>query len=172
MAVKSPEQFDIAQALAAQSEHARYFDFCIETRFADFICGGQLHCSKQFEFFEMARFDVLQQYEQFLAREGYDALRTEAHPVFFVVAKTDYTNIRPVTRAEKVLVRTRLIVQNIPVLEFHQALLQANSSHVCAEAVIKIAIVDENMATIRNWTQSIQRSMLMFVLEEWKGVET
>lgn len=152
--------------MASQQTQARCFDELITTRFADFICGGQLHCSKQFEFFEMARFEVLRQYEQFLARRSYPALRTPEQPIFFVVAKADYTSLRPVLQTPEIWIRTRLMVQNIPVLEFRQALLLPKTQEICAEAVIKIAIVDHNMAMIQNWTQSIQQSMLAFVLEK------
>lgn len=151
--------FDLSRALAEQSQKARWFETTFQTRFADYVHGGKLHCAKCFEFFEMARFDLLSRFKLILDESSAEHMME----YFFLVAKVDYERIQEPLRSGYIKIRTRLLVQSSPVLEFTQELLDPVTGEVSIKATVKVAMVDQNMRMVTHWQGTILQQILEFV---------
>ena len=70
------------------------------------------------------------------------------------------------TSRKELLIRTRMIIQPVPVMEFHQcADGQENTT------TVSTALIDEKGQMIRKWDEKICNSMLLFVNEKGREVE-
>lgn len=151
------------EAFTLQQKEARWFYLPVEPRFADLNHDGTMHVSKVLEFFEMSRFDVLRQFRSSV----YSAVRDEElDQVFFLVVRADITPHKPWQGQRPLRVKTRLVVQKTPMLEFHQQLLDADSEEPYVSAVLKIAIVQKNMQRVENWEQEFVPGMSLFVVNQ------
>ncbi|MCI7813782.1 MAG: hypothetical protein MR543_08945 [Robinsoniella sp.] len=149
------------EALFCEVHEKRYgFEFEVKTRFADFFGGGSLHFSKCFEYFEMARFDILELFESYRAARG---RRDSMEKIYFVVVKADYEKMDNVGMCGNLRVQTQLIVEKIPYLGFRQSLTDMDGREIYAKTEMKIALVDQEMRRIERWKEELFFDMISFV---------
>lgn len=149
------------QAFLEQKRQAYYFYLDIFPRFSDLVSGSEIHPSKLFEFFEMARFDVLSRFQSSAQISEENLLRTRQAQ--YVVAKADFNQLHPWHGRGRMTIQTRLTVNNIPMMEFSHRVLD-ESRAVCAEATVKIAAVDEEFHLFQDWERSICGQMSRFII--------
>lgn len=147
-------------ALLQQQTIPYYFHFPVALRFADLNCGRSLHPSKALELFEMARFDILR---RLCESQSQAQISTEA--LLFLVVRADLTRHGAWRGQQEALVRTRLLVQTTPVMEFHQLLLSADGSEPVYSAILRVAAVEQDLKPVPDWAQSIAPLMAKFVIE-------
>lgn len=132
-------------------------------RFSDLISNEELHPSKLFEFFEMARFDVLSRFQGSAQITGENLRRTQQ--ARYVVAKADFNQLRTWRGRGKMTIQTRLVVNSIPMMEFyHRVFDEAQTCY--AEATVKIAAVDEQIRLLPDWESSICGQMSQFIINK------
>lgn len=132
-------------------------------RFSDLISNEEIHPSKLFEFFEMARFDVLSRFQGSAQITGDNLRRTRQ--ARYVVAKADFNQLRTWHGRGKMTIRTRLVVNSIPMMEFyHRVFDEAQTCY--AEATVKIAAVDEQIRLLPDWESSICGQMSQFIINK------
>ncbi len=144
-------------------KHKRYFMKEITPRFADSIYQHRVHFSKFFEFFEMARFDIMHGFSDvFCAKTG----RTGAVSIgnFVVVrANAEQFQTPQLTDSDHIRIATALILHQKPLLEFEQLAFLSSSDRPVIQANLKIAIVDENFTTVDRWDLEILDAMLDYI---------
>ncbi len=150
------------QAFQEQKARRYYFFTHIQPRFSDLIQGQRLHFSKCYEFFEMARFDVLERFRQ---SEWSPVSKDSLNGLLFLVVRTEYTQHRQWEGKRPIRIKTRLLVQKMAVLEFEQELLDETSSTPYVSAVIKVAVVKRDLRRIADWEDTFAPVMSMFVVQ-------
>lgn len=150
------------QAFQEQKARRYYFFTHIQPRFSDLIRGERLHVSKCYEFFEMARFDVLERFRQ---SEWSAVSKDSLNDMLFLVVRTEYTQHRQWTGKRPIRIKTRLLVQKMAVMEFEQELLDETSSAPYASATVKVAAVKQNLQRITDWEDTFVPVMSMFVVQ-------
>lgn len=150
------------QAFQEQKARRYYFFTHIQPRFSDLIQGQRLHFSKCYEFFEMARFDVLERFRQ---SEWSAVSKDSLNGLLFLVVRTEYTQHRQWEGKHPIRIKTRLLVQKMAVLEFEQELLDETSSTPYVSAVIKVAVVKQDLRRIADWEDIFAPVMSMFVVQ-------
>ena len=150
------------QAFQEQKARRYYFFTHIQPRFSDLIQGQRLHFSKCYEFFEMARFDVLERFRQ---SEWSPVSKDSLNGLLFLVVRTEYTQHRQWEGKRPIRIKTRLLVQKMAVLEFEQELLDETSSTPYVSAVIKVAVVKQDLRRIADWEDIFAPVMSMFVVQ-------
>lgn len=157
---------DQASDLIRENEKRdREFPFIkvISPRFSDCIYERKIHFSKFFEFFEMARFDIMHDF--------YDFYETKKQPNKnislgnFVVVRVQCENYEPLNTSihGDVTIKSALIVHQKPLLEFEQIAVENQHNHTLIKANIKIAIVDTFFNKVENWDYDILLAMLEFI---------
>ena len=161
---------DQANDLIRENEkRKRYFTKTISPRFSDCIYERKIHFSKFFEFFEMARFDIMHDF--------YDFYETKTQPNKnislgnFVVVRVQCENYEPLNISihGNVTIKTALIVHQKPLLEFGQIATENQHNQSLIKANIKIAIVDASFNKVENWDDDILLAMLEFINTYGKG---
>ncbi len=133
----------------------------IHPRFSDCIYNRKIHFSKYFEFFEMARFEIMLLFYDYLKEKK----TSDAPPSLgnFVVVRASFESYPdlglPVNGFVKI--KTAFIIHHKPLLEFEQTAF-TKSGNPCVKANIKIAIVNEKFEKIENWERDILGAMLAF----------
>ena len=150
------------QAFQEQKAQRYYFFTHLQPRFSDLIQGQRLHFSKCYEYFEMARFDVLERFRQ---SEWSAVSKNSLNGLLFLVVRTEYTQHRQWEGKRPIRIKTRLLVQKMAVLEFEQELLDETSSTPYASAVIKVAAVKQDLQRIADWEDTFAPVMSMFVVQ-------
>lgn len=150
------------QAFQEQKARGYYFFTHIQPRFSDLIQGQRLHVSKCYEFFEMARFDVLERFRQ---SEWASISKESLNGLLFLVARTQYTQHRQWVGERPIRIKTRLLVQRLAVLEFEQELLDETSSEPYASATVKVAAVKQDLQRVTDWEDTFAPVMSMFVVQ-------
>ena len=150
------------QAFQEQKARRYYFFTHIQPRFSDLIRGERLHVSKCYEFFEMARFDVLERFRQ---SEWSAVSKDSLNDMLFLVVRTEYTQHRQWAGKRPIRIKTRLLVQKMAVMEFEQELLDETSSAPYASATVKVAAVKQNLQRITDWENTFVPVMSMFVVQ-------
>ena len=83
----------------------------------------------------------------------------------YVVAKADFNQLRTWHGRGKMTIRTRLVVNSIPMMEFyHRVFDEAQTCY--AEATVKIAAVDEQIRLLPDWESSISGQMSQFIINK------
>ena len=138
-------------------------------RFSDRMWDGTIHPAKLLVFYEEARFRILENYQEYCKGLGDPGeIGNILEKTRFVVTRivTDHqSKSSPVYKDQKeLLIRTRMIIQPVPVMEFHQCAKGQETT-----TTVSTALIDEKGQMIRKWDEKIYNSMLLFVNE--KGSE-
>lgn len=153
-----------ANALIRENEkRKRYFTKTISPRFADCIYERRIHFSKLFEFYEMARFDILNDLYEFRRKKtGQEQLSGLGN---FVVVRVqcDCREALHHTRTQDITIKTALVVHQKPLLEFEQLAFDEDSGELLMEANIRIAIVDDTFHKAENWESNTLLAILEFI---------
>ncbi len=154
---------EINEMIRKNEHQKRYFHKTISPRFADKTYNQRIHISKYYEFFEMARFDIMQEFYNFLKNET--KTDKDVNLGNFVVVRTNADIISDVSISggKNIDLYTALIIHNRPLLEFEQIAYDENSQNAIVKANIKIAIVNERFEKVEDWNQQILCCMLDFI---------
>lgn len=141
----------------------RYFTKTITPRFSDCIYERKIHFSKIFEFFEIARFDIMRDFYEFC--ETKTQRNTNISLGNFVVVRVQCENYEALNMPihENVAIKTALVVHQKPLLEFEQIATENRCNQLLVKSNIKIAIVDTYFNKVENWDDDILLAMLEFV---------
>lgn len=140
-----------------------YFTKIISPRFSDCIYKQKIHFSKIFEFFEMARFDIMHDFYDFCE------IKTQPNKNInlgnFVVVRVQCENYERSNMPiyGNISIKTALIVHQKPLLEFEQIATENQHNDTLMKANIKIAIVDAAFNKVENWDDTILLAMLEFI---------
>lgn len=160
MKLTSLEKNEVEALFLEIHEKKYYFYFKVKTRFSDFFGEGFLHFSKCFEYFEIARFDILDRFQKY-RMEKHRSKKIEK--IYFVVVKANYEHMQNLSVCDEVTIKTRLIVEKIPYLKFRQMLMDVETSQVYAKADLKIALLDQEMKGIKKWDEEVFFDMISCV---------
>ena len=154
---------NISERIREQEKNKRYFYKTILPRFSDCIYDGKIHFAKIFEFFEMARFDIMHQFYDFYQKK--QASQERVNLGSFVVVRIQCDNGEKLQEpvAGEILIKTALTVHPKPLLEFEQIAVSSSTGEILTKANIKIAIVDAEFRTVEVWEQEILLAMLEFI---------
>lgn len=155
---------DQINELIRQNEKVKkYFYKEISPRFSDCIYNGKIHLSKYFEFFEMARFDIMHGFYDYYKNKK--ELNGDISLGSFVVVRIQCENYSGlnVSFCKDVQVKTALIIHQKPLLEFEQTAFTDNGDLPSVKANIKIAIVDSSFQKVDNWDKDVLLAMLEFI---------
>ena len=138
-------------------------------RFSDCIYDGKIHFSKYFEFFEMARFDLMHTFYSYLKSKKLDGNKQFGRDKLelgnFIVVRVSfnsYSNLELLVK-DSVNIKTALIIHQKPLLEFEQIAFTESNPKPCVKANIKIAIVNEFFHKVDNWDHDILCAMIEFI---------
>ena len=154
---------NIAEMIRENEQHRKYFYKTIDPRFSDRIYDGRIHFSKIFEFFEMARFDIMHGFYDFF--QSKKLCETEPDLGSFVVVRVQCENSQALFRPVEggLVIKTALTVHQRPLLEFEQIALSRDGGTVLSQVDMKIAIVDKSFKTMEAWDEEILLAMLEFI---------
>lgn len=154
---------NLTEMIRENEQHRKYFYKTIEPRFSDRIYDGRIHFSKIFEFFEMARFDIMHGFYDFYQTKK--PCETKPDLGSFVVVRVQCENSEALSRpVEGALeIKTALTVHLKPLLEFEQIALCKDDGNVLTRVDMKIAIVDKSFKTVEVWDEEILLAMLEFI---------
>ena len=141
----------------------KHFKKLITPRFSDCIYGRKIHFSKIFEFFEMARFDIMNSfYLYYKHRKNYGESINLGN---FVVVRVQCDKYEALERPiyGDVSIETTLIIHNSPLLEFDQIAYDVDSGEMMFKANIRIAIVDETYGKVVSPDRDVLTAMLEFI---------
>lgn len=157
---------ETAKLQKRQLEKQLFFGDKEPLRFSDRMWDGTIHPAKLLVFYEEARFRILENYQKYCKELG------DPGEIGKILGNTRFVVTRIVTggqekghsvyiETKELVIRTRMIIQPVPVMEFHQ----------CVEGhgfptTISTALIDEKGQMIRKWDKKIYNSMLMFVNEK------
>lgn len=138
-------------------------------RFSDWMWDGTIHPAKLLVFYEEARFRILENYQEYCKGLGDPGeIGQILGRIRFVVTRivTDHRDKNPpvYTKQKELLIRTRMIIHPVPVMEFHQCAKGQETT-----TTVSTALIDEKGQMIQKWDEKIYNSMLLFVNE--KGSE-
>ncbi len=152
----------ILELIRDNERRKRYFFTEIKPRFSDFMYDDKIHFSKLFEFFEMARFEIMHSFYDF-CREEHQGTDAENLGNFVVVRinSESFEALENSARGE-ITVKTALIVHQKPLLEFEQTAFNENACPLI-KANIKIAIVNKNLKKAESWDGKVLLAMLEFI---------
>lgn len=155
---------DQASELIRENEKRKlYFSKTISPRFSDCIYNQKIHFSKIFEFFEMARFDIMHDFYDFYTEKlELDKKITLGKFVVVRVLCENYEALNMPIYGD-VEIKTALIVHQKPLLEFEQIAYENQSGQSLMKANIRIAIVDNSFNKLDNWDDDILLAMLEFI---------
>lgn len=141
----------------------RYFIKKITPRFSDCMHESKIHFSKIFEFFEMARFDIMHNFYNFYQKKK--QLNENTNLGNFVVVRVRCENYEALNKSVygDITIKTALIVHQRPLLEFEQIAVESEHNQSLLKANIKIAIVDAAFNKTENWNSDILLAMLEFI---------
>ena len=157
---------ETAQLQKRQLEKQLFFGDKEPLRFSDRMWDGTIHPAKLLVFYEEARFRILENYQKYCKELGDPGeigqiLGNTRFVVTRIVTEGKEKRLSVYTDQRELLIRTRMIIQPVPVMEFHQ----------CVEGqelttTVSTALIDEKGQVIRKWDKKIYNSMLMFVNEK------
>ncbi len=152
----------INELIRENERRKRYFVTKIKPRFSDYVYDNKIHFSKLFEFFEMARFEIVHGFYNF-CREEHQGSDAENLGNFVVVRinSESFEALESSARGE-ISVKTALIVHQKPLLEFEQTAFNENGCQLI-KANIKIAIVNKDLKKAESWDRDILLAMLEFI---------
>ena len=152
----------VMEMIRANEKHKKYFYKTIEPRFSDCIYDRRMHYSKMFEFFEMARFDIMHAFYDFYQKRS--NCTGDVSLGSFVVVRLQCENFEALTRPVlgSVGIKTSLTVHQKPLLEFEQHAYNA-SGEPLTQASMKLAIVDPTFRTVDVWDRDVLIAMLEFI---------
>ena len=159
----SGSSVNITEMIRENEQHKKYFFKIVEPRFSDRIYDGKIHYSKIFEFFEMARFDIMHAfYDFFKKRSNCDG---EIRLGSFVVVRVQCENFDALQKPidGKIEIKTALTVHQRPLLEFEQTALQCDKNIPLTKTSMKLAIIDDHFKTVEKWDDEILLAMLEFI---------
>ncbi len=164
---------DQINELIRENEKIRkYFTKDVSPRFSDCIYSKKIHISKFFDFFEMARFDIMYSFcdfykKKFIADETVDLGK-------FVVVRVQCESFEdinmPINGDVKII--TALIIHQKPLLEFEQIACTHQNCLPLIKANIKIAIVGcgrinkEILLFVKNVIKKIKKVYLFDLSED------
>lgn len=140
------------------------FVYRISDRFADYVAGSVVHVSKYFEFFELARFDVLRLFREYLSNQ---CKADNLSDCFFVVVKVDFSEMCILCKGTHFWVETELLIDKIPVLEFRQS-IRSDTDCYC-EASIKTAIVSNDFQLVHDSGNILKGQLEDFLCSQQGG---
>ncbi len=154
---------NITELIRENEQYRKYFYKTIDPRFSDRIYDGRIHYSKIFEFFEMARFDIMHGFYDFY--QAKKSCESEPDLGSFVVVRVQCENFEALSRPVEgaIEIKTALTVHLKPLLEFEQTALCKGSGNVLTQVSMKIAIVDKSFKTVDQWEEEILLAMLEFI---------
>lgn len=155
---------DQINELIRQNEKTKkYFTKDVSPRFSDRIYSKKIHLSKFFEFFEMARFDIMYSFCDFCKKRFAtdDAVDLGKFVVVRVQCESFEEINMPVSGDVKII--TALIIHQKPLLEFEQIACTYENCLPLIKANTKIAIVDATFEKINDWNKNILLAMLEFI---------
>ena len=141
------------------------FVYQVSDRFADYVAGSVVHVSKYFEFFELARFDVLRLFREFLSHQ---CKSDKLNDYIFVVVKVDYSEMIILRKGRHFWVETELLIDKFPILDFQQS-VRSETDCYC-EALIKTAILSNDFKLLHD-SESILKNQLEEFLSSHQGGE-
>lgn len=152
----------VMEMIRTNEKHKKYFYKTIEPRFSDCIHDRKMHYSKMFEFFEMARFDIMHAFYDFYQKRV--NCTEDVSLGSFVVVRLQCENFEALTRPVfgQVGIKTSLTVHQKPLLEFEQLAYNA-SGEPLTQANMKLAIVDLSFRTVDEWDKDVLLAMLEFI---------
>jgi acyl-CoA thioesterase FadM len=141
----------------------RYFLKKISPRFSDCVYERKIHFSKIFEFFEMARFDIMHSFYDFYQQKK--QFNENVNLGSFVVVRVQCENYEMLNTPiyGDITIKTALIVHQKPLLEFDQTAFENENNQPLIKANIKIAIVDTYFNKVENWDSDVLLVMLEFI---------
>ncbi len=157
----------IAEMIRENENNKRYFYTEISPRFSDYMYDSRLHVSKIFEFFEMARFEVMNDFFDFFGKMRADGNKPNFGNFVVVRVKCDNFDCLNSPKSGKISIKTALTVHQKPLLEFDQAAF-TDENQMLTKANIKIATVDRNSKTLENWGNDVLTAMLEFIKTKGK----
>lgn len=158
----SDSSMNIAEMIRRNEKHKKYFYKTIEPRFSDCIYDRKMHYSKMFEFFEMARFDIMHAFYDFYQKRA--NCTEDVSLGSFVVVRLQCENFEALTKpvSGSVRIKTSLTVHQKPLLEFDQLAINSVGEPL-TQANMKLAIVGPSFKTVEVWDNDILLAMLEFI---------
>lgn len=154
----------IDELLLENRKQDSYFYSNIPFRFSDYMYNGEIQLSKCFDIFEMARFQFLDGFQQYLnCKENNNILFGQ---MLFCVIKVEYNKHVPLIMNQDVRVKSYLMVDRIPILTFRQQLTAREDGVIYNEANIKIALVDESMHAVKQWRDEDLINILNYIQDK------
>ena len=157
----------IQTLLRMNAKNKKYFFKKIDDRFSDYIDGRQLHFSKLFEFFEMARFELMEDFYDYYRNKR--PTEEDLNLGKFVVGRIQSETYEALYEEikDEITIKTNLKVRHIPLLEFEQIAYRGKEKLFCAN--VKVIMVDDHLNKIETWNPNVLETMLEFI--ESKGKE-
>lgn len=152
----------INELIRDNERRKKYFFTLIKPRFSDYVYDNKIHFSKLFEFFEMARFEIMHDFYDFCneKHQGADAENLGNFVVVRILSES-FDALENSALGE-ISVRTALIVHQKPLLEFEQTAFNKDAEPLI-KANIKIAIVDKDLKKAESWNREILLAILEFI---------
>lgn len=160
-----PMNSDLQAYLKKHRQNEKYFTNEISYRFSDCMDGNRIHFSKLFEFFEMARFDIMEQFYTFYQKKKKEE-RIDLGNFVVIRIQSEISEAIEKRMNENILVKTNLIVHHKPLFEFKQ--IAYCQKEQLLEAKVKVVLVDQNMQTVQDWDLNVLSAILEFVDQKGK----
>lgn len=157
---------ELQNRLKANEKNKKLFTSDITVRFSDCIYGHQLHFSKIFEFFEMARFEIMEEFYAFYQEKKKTNKKINLGSFVVVRVQSEIFDGLKEESLENIQVKTNLLVRHKPMFEFKQAAYRQGEKIV--EAKVKVVLVDEKMNKVENWDLDVLRAILEFIDQKGK----
>lgn len=153
----------VSDLIRENEKRKLYFTKTIAPRFSDCIYDRKIHFSKIFEFFEMARFDIMHEFYDFYKEKS--DMNKDISLGKFVVVRVLCENYEALNMPVygNIETKTALIVHTKPLLEFEQIAYESRDYQPLIKANIRIAIVDDSFNKVDNWDDDILLAMLEFI---------
>lgn len=157
---------ELQELLKANEKNKKVFTSEISVRFSDCIYGHQLHFSKIFEFFEMARFEIMEEFYTFYQEKKKSDKKINLGSFVVVRVQSEIHEALKKESTEDIQVKTNLLVRHKPMFEFKQ--IAKRQGEKIVEAKVKVVLVDEKMNKVENWDLDVLKAILEFVDQKGK----
>ncbi len=155
---------DIQENLKKNRQKNKFFPYEISYRFSDCIYEHHIHFSKFFEFFEMARFDVMTQFMDFYQKKTKSKEQIDLGNFVVIRIQSEMSEAIEKSLSENIQIKTNLFVHHKPLLEFQQ--IAYCQKEKLLEAKVKVVLVDEKMHKVEDWDLDILSAILEFIEEK------